>query len=158
MSSNGITVIAAAIDDDFISINLQSFIIFCNNVFTLTFYCLYRIQFKLNCIVAFDIEILTKSIWQISNCQKFALDCFNILEFNNEFYMQKNCCVCSRKVLTTKKYCFYHNQALDDIKEHYAKWVYAYGVISWNDFLNRLLYMDETGSWIKEVISVELKM
>ena len=72
--------------------------------------------------------------------------------------MQKNCCVCSRKVLTTKKYCFYHNQALDDIKKHYAKWVYAYGVISWNDFLNRLLYMDETGSWIKEVISVELKM
>ena len=62
------------------------------------------------------------------------------------------------QVLTTKKYCFYHNQALDDIKEHYAKLVHAYGVISWNDFLNRLLYMDETGSWIKEVISVELKM
>ena len=71
--------------------------------------------------------------------------------------MQKDCCACSRKVPPTKKYCFYHSQALDDINEHYMKWVHAYGLISWNDFLNRLLSMNETGSWIKEVISVELK-
>jgi hypothetical protein len=37
------------------------------------------------------------------------------------------------------------------------KWVHAYGLVSWNAFLNRLLNMNETGSWIKEVISVELK-
>jgi hypothetical protein len=35
--------------------------------------------------------------------------------------------------------------------------VEAYEVISWNDFLNKLLKMNETGSWIKEVIVVELK-
>jgi hypothetical protein len=62
-----------------------------------------------------------------------------------------------KKSLDKKKYCFYHNQALNNIKEHYTKWVYAYGTISWDDFLNRLLNMNETGSWIKEVISVELK-
>jgi hypothetical protein len=71
--------------------------------------------------------------------------------------MQKDCCACSRKVSTTKRYCSYHSQALDHIKEHYMKWVHAYGLVSWNDFLNRLLNMNETGSWIKEVISVELK-
>jgi hypothetical protein len=69
----------------------------------------------------------------------------------------KKCSACSRKALTRKKYCFYHSQAIDDIKEHYKKWVYAYGIISWNDFLNKLLSMNETGSWIKEVIAVELK-
>ena len=101
--------------------------------------------------------ILIKPIGRSLTSQKFALDYFNILKFNNEFCMQKNCCACSRKVLATKKYCIYHSQALDDIKGHYTKWVYAYGIISWNDFLNRLLDMNETGSWIKEVISVELR-
>jgi hypothetical protein len=71
--------------------------------------------------------------------------------------MQKDCRACPRKVPTTKKYCSYHSQALDDIKEHYMKWVHAHGHVSWNDFLDRLLNMNETGSWIKEVISVELK-
>jgi hypothetical protein len=58
MSSNGITVIAAAIDDDLHINQFTKFYNICNNVSALTFYCLCRIQFKLNCIVAFDIEIL----------------------------------------------------------------------------------------------------
>jgi hypothetical protein len=69
-------------------------------------------------------------------------------------FVCKKCTTCSRKVL---KYCFYHSQALDDIKKYYKRWVHAYGIISWNDFLNKLLNMDETGSWIKEVIAIELK-
>ena len=71
--------------------------------------------------------------------------------------MQRRCPACSRKVLVRKKYCFYHSQALDDIKEYYKKWVYAYGDISFNTFLNKLLNMNEVGSWIKELIVVELK-
>ena len=70
--------------------------------------------------------------------------------------MNTKCSACSRKA-TTKKYCFYHNQAFDSLKEYYKIWVEAYEVISWNDFLNKLLKMNETGSWIKEVIVVELK-
>jgi hypothetical protein len=62
-----------------------------------------------------------------------------------------------KKSLDEKKYCCHHSQALDDIMEHYKKWVHAYEIISWNDFLNKLLNMNETGSWIKEVIAVELK-
>jgi hypothetical protein len=34
--------------------------------------------------------------------------------------------------------------------------VHAYRIISWNDFLNKSLNMDETGSWIR-VIAIELK-
>lgn len=40
---------------------------------------------------------------------------------------------------------------------HYKAWVNVYGRISWEEFLTKLLSMQETGSWIKEVIEVELK-
>jgi hypothetical protein len=70
--------------------------------------------------------------------------------------MKKNCSACSRKV-STGKYCLYHNQALSDLKGHYKSWITAYDKnILWNNFLNKLYNMDETGIWIKEVILVEL--
>ncbi len=40
---------------------------------------------------------------------------------------------------------------------HYIAWVDAYGSISWREFLNKLLKMQETGSWIREVIEAESK-
>jgi hypothetical protein len=46
---------------------------------------------------------------------------------------------------------------LDGLKEHHKTWIKAYGEISWNDFLNKLLKIDETGIWVKEVIIAELK-
>jgi hypothetical protein len=70
--------------------------------------------------------------------------------------MEKKCFACARKA-STNKYCFYHAQAFDNLKEHYKIWVHAYDTISWNDFLNKLLQMNETGSWVKDVIIVELK-
>jgi hypothetical protein len=70
--------------------------------------------------------------------------------------MRTQCSVCLRKI-STGKYCVYHNQALDNLKQHYKTWVEAYGIISWNDFLKKLLNMTETGYWIKEVAIVELK-
>jgi hypothetical protein len=43
------------------------------------------------------------------------------------------------------------------MNNHYKTWVNAYGRISWEEFLTKLLSMQETGRWIKEVIEVELK-
>jgi hypothetical protein len=43
------------------------------------------------------------------------------------------------------------------LKEHYNLWVKAYGSISFCEYLKRLVKMDATGKWIKEVIVVELK-
>jgi hypothetical protein len=65
------------------------------------------------------------------------------------------CHACSRKT-SMGKYCRYHNEAFNDIKRHYQLWVSAYGLLSWNDFLNKLLTLNETGTWIKEVILIEL--
>jgi len=67
----------------------------------------------------------------------------------------EKCAACHRKTLAGKKYCIHHSQAFDSLSEHYKAWVHAYGSISWQDFMERLLKMNETGSWIREVIKVE---
>jgi hypothetical protein len=67
------------------------------------------------------------------------------------------CTACHRKALPCNEYCLHHKQAFDSMINHYKAWVNAYGRISWKEFLTKLLSMQETGSWIKEVIEVELK-
>jgi hypothetical protein len=69
----------------------------------------------------------------------------------------QKCAACHRKTLLDSKYCLYHYQALESLTGHYRAWVDAYGGISWQDFLSKLSEMQETGSWVKEVIEVELK-
>jgi hypothetical protein len=69
----------------------------------------------------------------------------------------QKCAACHRNALPDSKYCLHHEQASDNILNHYKTWVDAYGGISWEDFLNKLLKMQETGSWVKEVIALELK-
>ena len=43
------------------------------------------------------------------------------------------------------------------MNNHYRAWVNAYGRISWEEFLSKVSSMQETGSWIREVIAVESK-
>jgi hypothetical protein len=69
----------------------------------------------------------------------------------------QKCAACHRKALPDSQYCLHHKHASDSMVDHYKAWVDSYGGISWQDFLNRLSKMQETGSWIKEVIAVELK-
>jgi hypothetical protein len=71
-------------------------------------------------------------------------------------YMYRKCSACSRKA-STDKYCDYHAQSFESLKEHYNQWVKAYGTISWSDYLTKLANKNETGIWVKEVISIELK-
>ena len=65
------------------------------------------------------------------------------------------CAACHRKAVSGKKYCVHHSQALDSLLNHYKAWVEAYGQLSMQDFMDKLLGMKETGSWIREVISAE---
>jgi hypothetical protein len=67
------------------------------------------------------------------------------------------CTACHRKALSDSEYCLHHKQAFDSLINHYKTWVNSYGRISWEEFLTKLLSMQETGRWIKEVIEVELK-
>lgn len=69
----------------------------------------------------------------------------------------EKCVACHRKAMSDSRYCSYHRQALESMTSHYRAWVDAYGGISWKDFLNKLSKMQETGSWVKEVIEAESK-
>lgn len=69
----------------------------------------------------------------------------------------EKCAACYRKALPDGRYCLHHKHALDSITGHYGAWVNAYGGISWEEFLIRLSKMQETGSWVKEVIEAESK-
>jgi hypothetical protein len=71
--------------------------------------------------------------------------------------MTPKCAACHRKALTGNKYCLHHKQAFDNVNNHYRAWVNAYGRISWEEFLSKVSSMQETGSWIREVIAVESK-
>lgn len=68
----------------------------------------------------------------------------------------EKCAACHRIALSGN-YCQYHSQALESLTGHYKAWIDAYGGISWQDFLGKLSMMKETGSWVKEVIEIELK-
>jgi hypothetical protein len=68
------------------------------------------------------------------------------------------CIACYRHtVAKDKKYCIYHSQAYDSLQKQYDLWVHAYGGISKRDYMNKLLTLSQTGSWVKEVINEELK-
>jgi hypothetical protein len=68
------------------------------------------------------------------------------------------CAACYREVVArAKKYCIYHSQAYDSLQKQYDAWVHAYGGISKVDYMNKLLTLSQTGSWVKEVIDEELK-
>ena len=69
---------------------------------------------------------------------------------------QARCLLCVRKVIRGK-YCKYHYDALQSLKEHYEIWKNRYGELSWHDYLMRLKKNRYTGKWVKEVIEVELK-
>jgi len=65
------------------------------------------------------------------------------------------CRACSRDA--SNEFCTYHEQAYDALKKNYDAWRVAYGKISWKEYLERLLELKETGSWVKDVIMLELK-
>ncbi|HEX2106460.1 MAG TPA: hypothetical protein VHF28_01900 [Nitrososphaera sp.] len=67
------------------------------------------------------------------------------------------CIICHRKALLGDKYCVHHKQAFENMINHYKAWINAYGRVSWEEFLIRLSDMQETGSWVKEVIARELE-
>jgi hypothetical protein len=68
------------------------------------------------------------------------------------------CAACYKGVVAKgKKYCIYHSQAYDSLQKQYDAWVHAYGGISRVEYMNKLLTLSQTGTWVKEVINEELK-
>lgn len=70
----------------------------------------------------------------------------------------RKCVACARKSSLSSKYCTYHHDAFLNLKQKYEAWVYAYGHISWQGYLNKLIAMSEVGVWIKDITAIELKI
>ena len=67
------------------------------------------------------------------------------------------CVACTRKCCANSKYCTYHHDAFLNLKQKYETWTYAYGQISWEEYLNKLITMSEVGVWTKDVLVIESK-
>lgn len=69
---------------------------------------------------------------------------------------ETRCNLCLRKAIQDK-FCEYHYEALQSLRDHYQVWKSSYGEITWYDYLTRLQETKYTGKWVKEVIEIELK-
>ena len=67
------------------------------------------------------------------------------------------CPICKRsKENSQDKYCKNHNKAKEILKQGYESWLKAYGTISWDKFLKKLLDLEGlVGSFIKEIVEYE---
>ncbi|HEX5672991.1 MAG TPA: hypothetical protein VFX75_02195 [Nitrososphaeraceae archaeon] len=69
---------------------------------------------------------------------------------------ETRCILCVRKAIQ-EKFCEYHYEALQSLRDHYLVWKNSYGKITWYDYLTRLQEIKYTGKWVKDVIEIELK-
>jgi hypothetical protein len=66
------------------------------------------------------------------------------------------CIHCFRKT-ASEKYCESHSMSHQKLVSGYDLWKKAYGEISWREYLVKLHSLEQTGSFIKDIIDAELK-
>ena len=59
------------------------------------------------------------------------------------------CPICGRNL--QEKFCVYHQTAFRNMKEMYSEWETA-ADLSWEEYLDRISDLEDTGRWIREVI------
>ena len=69
---------------------------------------------------------------------------------------KKRCAVCERVAKETD-YCSYHEKAFSRLKIAFKKWKEAYANMSWERYLERILELEETGDWARQVAKHQLK-
>ncbi len=67
------------------------------------------------------------------------------------------CPICKKKKENSKEaYCKNHNSAKKVLKQGYESWLRAYGSISYDEFLKKLLKLEGiVGDFIKEIVEYE---
>ncbi|MHA1965177.1 MAG: hypothetical protein ACXACG_17460 [Candidatus Thorarchaeota archaeon] len=60
------------------------------------------------------------------------------------------CTICGRVAVIDNDFCEYHQEAMDNLKSSYKNWKDASGV-SWEEYIEQLCQIDETGRWVLEV-------
>lgn len=71
------------------------------------------------------------------------------------------CKLCNRQSLEDQFFCSYHRLARERLKQAFGRWQEAYRTevqeLSWQNYLEKLVHLQETGQWAKEVAELELK-
>ena len=60
------------------------------------------------------------------------------------------CTICGRVASDKTDFCRYHQEALDNLQSSFENWRKASGV-SWEEYIEQLCQLDETGRWVHEV-------
>lgn len=63
----------------------------------------------------------------------------------------RDCKICGRKS-DGEDLCEYHQAALTNLKSAYEIWAEAEGHLAWEEYINQVYELEETGRWIKEII------
>lgn len=66
------------------------------------------------------------------------------------------CPICKLPKNRRDKYCTEHLIARQQLSQAYEKWLCAFGILSWEDFLKNIVKLKDTGELIKEVANYEL--
>lgn len=69
----------------------------------------------------------------------------------------ETCRLCGRKVRSEEGYCSYHRGAHVALRAGFSRWRDAYGRLTYEQYLERLLERPETGIWVREIAERELK-
>lgn len=67
------------------------------------------------------------------------------------------CELCQRETTAEETLCQYHRLARDNLVSNFKRWQEAYDALSWKEYCERLLTLQETGVWVKEVAAHMLK-
>lgn len=65
--------------------------------------------------------------------------------------MSKKCKLCINEIEENEEFCEMHKLAYLNIIKAYGEWKKAYGEISFNEFLNKIIEAKESGESVKEV-------
>ncbi|MCG3216606.1 MAG: hypothetical protein KAS63_07765 [Candidatus Heimdallarchaeota archaeon] len=70
----------------------------------------------------------------------------------------KLCPICKvKKKNSMDKYCEKHNSAKKEMQKGYELWLKAYRVLSWDDYLHKLLNLsDSVGILVRDIAEYEL--
>ncbi|MEM2855857.1 MAG: hypothetical protein QW416_01975 [Candidatus Nitrosocaldaceae archaeon] len=66
------------------------------------------------------------------------------------------CMICNRDA--DNKLCKYHELAYDKVKKNYDTWKKAYDNLKYDEYLTRLLELDESGEFIRDVVKWQLSL
>ena len=60
------------------------------------------------------------------------------------------CPICGRDVSERSEFCRYHQEAFNNLQSTFEIWKKA-SEMNWEEYLNKLCQIDETGQWVREV-------